>query len=145
MVFLIRALWTCSLIVIVVSHCDLLHKPMFHFCHMDEFVLCKKEWYLQASFPLDSTFGGDMRGNFSSGFCPQCSHFAQRRDSYDDLLNKRVQTMHTILPAVDSETFREEERHIMRRKSVEGPLTISMTTHFHTGNVRRQDLKKKIR
>lgn len=45
--------------------------------------------YLRASFLLDSTFAGDMQGSSSSGFCPQYSHFAQRRDNYDGLLRKR--------------------------------------------------------
>lgn len=51
-----------------------------------------------------------MQGNFSSGFCPQCSHFAQRRDNYDGLLSEKAQTMDAILPAFDFQIRREEER-----------------------------------
>lgn len=99
--------------------------------------------HLQASFPLDSTFGGDTLGNFSSGFCPQCSHFAQRRDNYDGLLSERVQTMHTILTDLGFKICRKEERGIMRRKSAEGLSTIDMATpctlrqHFEVKSYRK--------
>lgn len=45
--------------------------------------------HLRASSLLGSTFGGDTQGSFSSGSCPQCSHFAQRTSSYDGLLGEK--------------------------------------------------------
>lgn len=69
-----------------------------------------------------------MQGNFSSGFCPQCSHFVQRRDNYDGLLSEKVRQMHKILTVFDFQICREEKRHIMRKRAAEWLLTISMAT-----------------
>lgn len=88
--------------------------------------------YLRASFQLDSTFGDDTQGNFSFGFCPQCSHYAQRRDNYGGLLSERGwQTMHTIWTALDSETRKKEERAHNEEKHDEGLLTINMVSPRH--------------
>lgn len=82
--------------------------------------------HLRASSLLDSTFWGDTQGNFSSEFCPRCNHFFRHRDSCDGLLRKSKQTLHTVV--FDFQICRKEERLIIRRGGVEGPLAISFAT-----------------